>query len=264
MDIVEGKYIIIKEIYKKGGTSTISKVYDLDSDVHMAVKKMQILNEKSNEFLKYDSLSWMRLDKHPNIATFFYYRTDNEGNPLLYIEFIDGCNLYEWITQKKINQIKKYATREQKIILTILSIAIQISSAMRDAHRQNVFHLDLHLGNILVHKNNVMETFPWVAIVDFGFYIKDKENKEELLTLINSDYFINYRKNFLRYPHWPANEEIAIGHFFDCDIWEFGKLLNDIILLCDLNKNQFIKILKEFFNDITNTNLIDNISNLIV
>ncbi|MGE5635297.1 MAG: protein kinase domain-containing protein [Deltaproteobacteria bacterium] len=103
----------------------------------------------------------------------------------MYSEFINGGNLRKWIIKSRIKD-------EKKKLLIILSIALQISYAMSNSHKQNVFHLDLRLENILDYKEKVNNKDPHIAIIDFGIHIKDKE---ELLKIIKSDCFLNYRKN---------------------------------------------------------------------
>ncbi len=173
----------------------ISIVYDLDSDTYMAVKKTNTLNQNYYEFLQQEVSAWLILNKHLNIANFFYYRKDSEGIPLLYSEFINGGNLRKWIIKSRIKD-------EKKKLLIILSIALQISYAMSNSHKQNVFHLDLRLENILDYKEKVNIKDPHIAIIDFGIHIKDKE---ELLKIIKSDCFLNYRKNPYYYRKWPKD-----------------------------------------------------------
>ncbi len=55
---------------------------------------------------------------------------------------------------------------------------------MSNSHKQNVFYLDLRLENILVYKEKVNNEDPHIAIIDFGIQIKDKEDKEVYVLLL--------------------------------------------------------------------------------
>lgn len=231
----EGRYSILKDNFAAGGMGVVSKVYDMESDTFMAVKR----TSKDQEYIKNECLAWIRLESHPNIATFFYYINDSQGNPLLFYEFVEGDNLRKWCDKNYMRSQKSKEGNNKKFVIDLVSIAMQIASAMCHAHQKKIFHLDLKLENILIDETR--GPFPRVAIIDFGVYVEDLNNKQKIRELTNSDYFLEFRKNGTGYK-WPLNNEVLIEHLYECDIQSFVDIFNYIIANSGFSKREFIDI----------------------
>jgi serine/threonine protein kinase len=86
---------------------------------------------------------------HPNIIT-IYEIGENEGTHFIATEFIDGQTL------------NAYAKRNPLQLKSVLEIAIQIASALDEAHSAGIVHRDLKPDNLMVRANGL------VKILDFG------------------------------------------------------------------------------------------------
>src|SRR5437867_1299607 len=86
---------------------------------------------------------------HPHILTVYEAGTA-DGQQYLITEFIDGCDLREWVQ------------REQPSLRQIMELAASIADALACAHEAAIVHRDIKPGNILVSKQG------YAKLVDFG------------------------------------------------------------------------------------------------
>ncbi len=86
---------------------------------------------------------------HPNILTIHEVGTD-DGRHYIATEFIDGVTL------------RRKAAGSQLEMPEILDIAIQIASALEEAHAAGIVHRDIKPDNIMVRRNG------YVKVLDFG------------------------------------------------------------------------------------------------
>jgi serine/threonine protein kinase/tetratricopeptide (TPR) repeat protein len=86
---------------------------------------------------------------HPNILTIHEVGTD-DGRHYIATEFIDGVTL------------RRKAAASQLEIPEILDIAIQVASALEEAHAAGIVHRDIKPDNIMVRRNG------YVKVLDFG------------------------------------------------------------------------------------------------
>jgi serine/threonine protein kinase/tetratricopeptide (TPR) repeat protein len=86
---------------------------------------------------------------HPNILTIHEVGTD-DGRHYIATEFIDGVTLRRKIAATKLE------TPE------ILDIAVQVASALEEAHAAGIVHRDIKPDNIMVRRNG------YVKVLDFG------------------------------------------------------------------------------------------------
>ncbi len=148
---ISGRYTILEQI-GVGGMAVVYKA--LDQKLNRAVT-FKVLKEEFTadaEFIKrfeVEAQAAARLS-HSNIVN--AYDVGNDGN-IYYIvmEYIDGVTLKELI-----NKRAPFDNQEA------LSVAIQIASALEEAHKNNIVHRDIKPHNILVTKEGV------VKVTDFG------------------------------------------------------------------------------------------------
>jgi tetratricopeptide (TPR) repeat protein len=172
---IEKRYQI-KEI-KEGGMGIVYIVQDLESlkqnrRVTLALKTFKdefIWNERVVQrfFLEVDT--WVRLKRHKNIV-FALYAKQIGGKPFLFMEHVDGSNLQDWITNKRLN------------IPQALSFAIQICEGMTYAYdTMKIIHRDIKPKNILITKTNVTKIadFGLAKIFDESELSLKKEGEEE-------------------------------------------------------------------------------------
>ncbi|HEX5834007.1 MAG TPA: protein kinase [Pyrinomonadaceae bacterium] len=86
---------------------------------------------------------------HPNILTIHEVGTDN-GRHYIATEYIDGLTL------------RRKALASHLEIPEILDIAIQVASALEEAHAAGIVHRDIKPDNIMVRRNG------YVKVLDFG------------------------------------------------------------------------------------------------
>ena len=86
---------------------------------------------------------------HPNILTIHEVGTDN-GRHFIATEYIDGLTL------------RRKAVASHLEIPEILDIAVQVASALEEAHAAGIVHRDIKPDNIMVRRNG------YVKVLDFG------------------------------------------------------------------------------------------------
>src|SRR5215510_1502970 len=86
---------------------------------------------------------------HPNILTIHEVGVDN-GHHFIATEYIDGLTLRHKLGGSPLE------TRE------VLDIAVQVASALEEAHAAGIVHRDIKPDNIMVRRNG------YVKVLDFG------------------------------------------------------------------------------------------------
>src|SRR5688572_11148351 len=86
---------------------------------------------------------------HPNILTIHEVGADN-GRHYIATEYIDGLTL------------RRKAAASHLEISEILDIAVQVASALEEAHAAGIVHRDIKPDNIMVRRNG------YVKVLDFG------------------------------------------------------------------------------------------------
>src|SRR5262249_11517010 len=86
---------------------------------------------------------------HPNILTIHEVGHD-DGRHFIATEFIDGVTL------------RRKMAASQHEIPEILDIAIQVASALEEAHTAGIIHRDIKPDNVMVRRNG------YVKVLDFG------------------------------------------------------------------------------------------------
>lgn len=148
--IINGRYEILEKI-GVGGTANVycAKDLKLERKITFKVLKEEFIDK---DFIKRFSTEAQAAAKlsHTNIAN--VYDVGNE-NDIYYIvmEYIDGYTLKELIKSKVPFDDKE-----------AIGIAMQICSALENAHTNNIIHKDIKPQNILVTKEGI------VKVTDFG------------------------------------------------------------------------------------------------
>ena len=145
-----GHYRILEKL-GAGGMGEVYLAEDLKLGRKVAIK---ILSEEYTT--NKDRLHRFELEasaasnlNHPNILTIHEVGTDT-GRHYIATEFIDGVTL------------RRKALAEQLEIPEILDIAVQVASALEEAHAAGIVHRDIKPDNIMVRRNG------YVKVLDFG------------------------------------------------------------------------------------------------
>ncbi|MFN8489554.1 MAG: protein kinase [Caldilineaceae bacterium] len=154
--VIAGLYRVEKFV-GQGFMGTVHRVHHLQWDLDLAVKtpSPKVLTRKDAkqflERLESEAYQWSRLGLHPNLTSCFYVRTLEDGIRHLFIEFVDGESLTEWISQGRFPNLAM-----------ALDVGIQICWGMGWAHSQGMVHLDLKPDNILMTLDGTPK------VTDFG------------------------------------------------------------------------------------------------
>lgn len=109
---------------------------------------------------------------HPNIIT-IYEIGEADGTHFIATEFINGKTLNEYIKSNSLN------------FKSALEIAVQIASALDEAHSAGIIHRDIKPDNVMIRDNGL------VKLLDFGIaklsvIRKNAESKKHLKEKVNS------------------------------------------------------------------------------
>ena len=139
--------------------------------------------------------------KHPAIVQASDVLRDDDGRPLIVMQFIDGESLRQRLRRGRFSPDDA------------VSLLIQISEAIDYAHRQGIIHRDLEPGNILLDKDGR----PYVA--DFGLAIDEQSQAARAGESAGSLAYMS--------PEQSRGE----SHWLDgrADIWSLGVMLYEML-----------------------------------
>ena len=147
----------VKDV-KSGGMGNVYIVQDSREQQMLAIKAPnQMMLSHPDFFARVlrEADAWTDLGVHPHIA-FCYYIQKIDAIPHIFIEYVDGGNLEEWIAGLRCDDLK-----------VSLDMAIQFCHGMEHAHQHGLIHRDIKPRNILVTKEGILK------ITDFGIARKD-------------------------------------------------------------------------------------------
>jgi WD40 repeat protein/serine/threonine protein kinase/Tfp pilus assembly protein PilF len=160
--VVDGRYEV-REV-ERGGMAVVSIAFDRELQRMVAVKTplpSVLATEDGRARFQREAESWIALGVHPNICS-AYYLQEIGGMPRLFIEYVDGGDLSQWLRQKERPSL------EQRF-----DIAIQIASGLDYTHsflwtddegveHKGVVHRDIKPANVLLTADGI------ARVTDFG------------------------------------------------------------------------------------------------
>jgi serine/threonine protein kinase len=201
---------------KSGAMGNVYIVEDIRQQQMLAIKapndKMLSHPDYFTRVLR-EADAWIGLGIHPHIA-FCYYIRKIEDVPHIFIEYVDGGNLEEWIADQKCYDLK-----------IGLDIAIQFCHGMEHAHNNGLIHRDIKPKNILVTKDGI------IKITDFGIARKDEaEESGKNQTQVIWSKELTSLDAMGTYNYMPP-EQFGDPHGVDtrADIFAFGVCLYEMI-----------------------------------
>jgi hypothetical protein len=218
---VAGRYRIERKI----GQGAIGRVYraiQLPLERPVAIKFLSAeFQERDPNFGKRFLLEAAATAKlaHPNTVTVFDYGEAEDGQLYIVMEYLRGATLQDRIEKKSGLPITE-----------VLQVAMQVASALRDAHAKGIVHCDLTPANIFLMDDGDDPGF--VKVLDFGLArilraIKDSDTDPNVLPLFvpNSD-----TEHFLGSPGYMAPEQIQ-GRGLDprADIYALGATMFEMV-----------------------------------
>jgi serine/threonine protein kinase len=150
----------VKATLGKGGMGQVDRVWHRQWQRDLAVKSVlpeRAASAAAIECFTTEAEHWVdRIGLHPNVVACHYVRVLG-GVPRVFIEYVEGGTLQEWITSKRL-----YEGGPQAALKRILDVAIQTAWGLDYVHEQGLIHQD-------VKPLNVMMTAEGVAkVTDFG------------------------------------------------------------------------------------------------
>ena len=150
--LLAGRYRVVRQL-GQGGMGSVWLAEDTKLDgLKVAVKLLPsvlVSNRRAYDQLKAEALVSLRLS-HPNIATVRAFE-ENDGNPFLVMDYIDGMTLDEYLARK--GALDEATTR---------ALLEPVARALDYAHEKGVVHRDVKPGNVMITWDG--EPF----VLDFG------------------------------------------------------------------------------------------------
>lgn len=209
--IVARHYEVVNRL-GEGGTSVVYKARHQFMERIAAVKVLspdRIPDAKTIQRFQQEARSVSRL-KHPNIVDIHEFGIDENKQPYLIMDYLEGRSLFETVSEDGPLKPSRAAF-----------VFLQMADALKHAHEKGVIHRDLKPNNvILVRDENGLEQ---VKLVDFGIAkLSEPEDKEKALTQTGE---------IFGSPYYMSPEQCR-GHRLDhrSDIYSFGCLMYEILI----------------------------------
>lgn len=153
----------VKDVFWPGALGLVYRVHHRDWDIDLAVKSpRETPFETAGEteaFLEAAD-AWFDLGLFPHIVSCYYVRKLG-GIPRLFLEFIEGGSLHDWIQTRRL-----YEDGADESVKRILDIAIQFAWGLQYAHEQNLIHGDVKPSHLMLTAEGVAK------VKGFGFTIE--------------------------------------------------------------------------------------------
>ncbi len=206
-----GRYEIRSQI-GAGGMGEVYLANDTKLDRKVALKilppEFAADNDRMSRFVR-EAKSASALN-HPNIIT-IHEIGESDGTHFIATEFIDGKTLNEYAKANPLNYT------------AALEIAIQVASALDEAHQAGIVHRDIKPDNVMVRANGLTK------ILDFGIakLSTPTESNEEAATAIQAQ---TQAGMIIGTPQFMSPEQ-ARGRDVDhqTDIFSFGVVLYEML-----------------------------------
>jgi serine/threonine protein kinase/Tfp pilus assembly protein PilF len=210
----------VKKLLGKGGMGEVYLAQDtkLDRKVALKILPPEFAEDSSrmNRFVR-EAKSASALN-HPNIITIHEIGESN-GTHFIAMELIDGETL---------NKHRKTNPLSYK---SVLEIAIQIASALNEAHTAGIIHRDIKPDNVMIRGNGL------VKILDFGIAkftdlyrdAKTSRHREEDRTLIAASTFSSIGMIIGTANYMSPEQAHGKGVDPRSDIFSFGIVLYEML-----------------------------------
>ncbi len=208
-----GRYKVEKILGEGGmGTVFLAKDGHLARNVAVKVLSAEIFTDKNHiQRFKQEARAVSKLN-HPNILTVYEIGQTDETHYIA-TEFIEGKSLKDHLKDGRLQ------------LTSILDIAIQIVSALKEAHSAGIIHRDIKPDNIMIRPDGL------VKILDFGIAKLIKKENFDTDSESKAANQINTISGMIMGTAKYMSPEQARGHRVDArtDLFSFGVLLYEMV-----------------------------------
>lgn len=171
MDCVLKQVVAIKEYYP---TIFLNRIFPEKQVEVYDEKNIELFEKGKREFLE-EARNLAKFTEYPNIVHVFDFFEEN-NTAYLIMEFLEGCNLREYLQSNKKSGVLFSLETSLQIIQCVLS-------ALKAIHTSNIIHRDVKPANIFICKNGT------VKLIDLGAArFADNENEKTRTIIITPGY----------------------------------------------------------------------------
>ncbi|MFI8182441.1 serine/threonine-protein kinase [Actinacidiphila glaucinigra] len=199
---VAGRYDLVERI-GRGGMGEVSKAYDLESHVFVAVKLLlaDVGDEEAVARFSREARIGARI-RHPGVVP-VYDAGQDAGQPFIVMELLEGSDLRTLLARRPGGLPLREA----------VDLALEVSEVLAAAHEEGVVHRDLKPANLF------LEADGRVRICDFG--IARTADSTSRLTVTGQAFGT---------PEYMAPEQWRGAHVdARCDLYAFGCVLYKLL-----------------------------------
>lgn len=215
-EYIKDRYLVVRVM--TGGMGVVYVVDDVYKGERYAIKSYRpqfFHNERIRARFEKEARIWIALDRHPNIVHAGNFERIN-GNPFIFLEYVDGSDLSELIHEKTRLPVKP-----------ALLLMLQICAGMVYVSEQHqIVHRDLKPANVLLTKQGL------VKITDFGLVrALDDERGRAVMTQTIGGLIAELTQGGLGTLHYMAPEQFESAHDADVtvDIYAAGIMLYEML-----------------------------------
>ena len=202
--VLNGKYRIDEEL-GSGGFGCVYAAENLNLHTRVAIK---LRREPGPDARLWREAQLAAALRSPHSVRIFDVDRLEDGTPYIVMEFLEGQTLRDYLRQNR------RATLEQA-----MTWALQICSALGEAHAAGLVHRDIKPSNLFLVESN--QAHALVKLVDFGLAKQVEDNTFDGVT--DSDVVVGS-------PAYMAPERVRAGvGTAQTDIWSVGVVLFEML-----------------------------------
>jgi WD40 repeat protein/serine/threonine protein kinase len=160
VDLYEVRRLDEARPYVEGGMGRVNRVWHHGWQQDLAVKSVNpqyLQRPGAVEQFQREAEVWVnKLNLHPHLVFCYYVRLLG-GLPRVFVEYIDGGDLAQWVESGKLHE-----GGPSKALERILDIAIQFAWGLHAIHAQGLVHQDVKPRNLLMTQTGIAK------VTDFG------------------------------------------------------------------------------------------------
>jgi WD40 repeat protein/serine/threonine protein kinase len=197
----------------------VNRVWHRGWQLDLAVKSVSpsyLQRPEAVEQFQREAEVWVnKLQLHPNLVFCYYVRLLG-GLPRVFVEYVDGGDLAEWVESGKL-----YEGGPQTALQRILDVAIQFAWGLHAIHTQGLVHQDVKPRNVLMTQAGVAK------VTDFGI-ARARAAAESAMDAagLRPDVTALAGTRSYQSPEQAAGQRLTLA----TDVWSWGVSILDLFL----------------------------------